>query len=298
MRSLRSAVVASLRNRGRALPARHLTAASEARPREVDLHRYAQPRTLVTKRVPVPGDSDKLAFTCDGFLSTYEAERLIAFSERRGFEPALVNIGAGRQAYVPESRRCSRSLIDSEFMAAAMWRRLRPLLPRAFTCPRERDGRGGDDERSARFDDDSASFDDGMRFGGRRWRAVGLNERLRFFKYEPGDYFRPHSDGRYVDGSGDGIYAADAPTSFLTMMVYLNAPERGGDTRFLRTPSAPRRGENGRDRADAADDDGGVAVTPAAGSALVFDHRLRHEGCLLEAGVKYAIRTDVMFERC
>ena len=98
MRSLRSAVVASLRNRGRALPVRHLTAASEARPREVDLHRYAQPRTLVTKRVPVPGDSDKLAFTCDGFLSTYEAERLIAFSERRGFEPALVNIGAGRQA--------------------------------------------------------------------------------------------------------------------------------------------------------------------------------------------------------
>ncbi len=280
MRSLRSAVVASLRNRGRALPARHLTAASEARPREVDLHRYAQPRTLVTKRVPVPGDSDKLAFTCDGFLSTYEAERLIAFSERRGFEPALVNIGAGRQAYVPESRRCSRSLIDSEFMAAAMWRRLRPLLPRAFTCPRERDGRGGDDERSARFDDDSASFDDGMRFGGRRWRAVGLNERLRFFKYEPGDYFRPHSDGRFTEGSDDGIYLASAPTSFLTVMVYLNAPERGGDTRFL-----PPYG-------------GGVAVAPAAGSALIFDHRLRHEGCMLEAGLKYAIRTDVMFVPC
>ena len=111
MRSLRSAVVASLRNRGRALPARHLTAASEARPREVDLHRYAQPRTLVTKRVPVPGDSDKLAFTCDGFLSTYEAERLIAFSERRGFEPALVNIGGGHQEFIKDYRDSGRFML-------------------------------------------------------------------------------------------------------------------------------------------------------------------------------------------
>ena len=32
--------------------------------------------------------------------------------------------------------------------------------------------------------------------------------------------------------------------------------------------------------------------------APLKDHRLRHEGCLLEAGVKYAIRTDVMFVPC
>ena len=34
---------------------------------------------------------------------------------------------------------------------------------------------------------------------------------------------------------------------------------------------------------------------PAAGLALVFDHTLLHEGALLKKGVKYAMRTDVMF---
>jgi prolyl 4-hydroxylase len=33
---------------------------------------------------------------------------------------------------------------------------------------------------------------------------------------------------------------------------------------------------------------------PEAGMVLLFEHRLMHEGSLLEAGVKYAIRTDVM----
>ena len=283
----RRAVVESTR---RARAARGLTTASDAA-----IRRYAQPRTLATTPVRLPDarDRDKLAFTCDGFLSEAEAQHLVAFAERRGFEPALINIGWGREVYAPDSRRGSRALVESDFMAAAMWRRLRPLLPRAFLGGDE----GGADEDGA-DEGGAGGFDGGMVFDGRRWRAVGLNERLRFFKYEPGDFFRPHSDGRYVDGSDDGIYADDAPTSFLTMMIYLNAPERGGDTRFLQTPSAPRRGKNSRDRADAADDDGGVAVTPAAGSALVFDHRLRHEGCLLEAGVKYAIRTDVMFVPC
>ena len=36
---------------------------------------------------------------------------------------------------------------------------------------------------------------------------------------------------------------------------------------------------------------------PKSGSVLVFDHELFHEGALLKEGVKYAIRTDVMYRR-
>lgn len=36
---------------------------------------------------------------------------------------------------------------------------------------------------------------------------------------------------------------------------------------------------------------------PSTGEALLFDHDIRHEGALLEEGVKYAIRTDVMYRR-
>ena len=40
-----------------------------------------------------------------------------------------------------------------------------------------------------------------------------------------------------------------------------------------------------------------VGVSPRPGLALVFDHNLCHEGATLLEGVKYAIRTDVMFTR-
>ena len=40
-----------------------------------------------------------------------------------------------------------------------------------------------------------------------------------------------------------------------------------------------------------------MSVQPETGSALIFDHAMTHEGALLKEGVKYAVRTDVMFER-
>lgn len=36
-------------------------------------------------------------------------------------------------------------------------------------------------------------------------------------------------------------------------------------------------------------------IEPTAGSALVFPHRLRHQGAPLIAGTKYVLRTDVMY---
>ena len=39
--------------------------------------------------------------------------------------------------------------------------------------------------------------------------------------------------------------------------------------------------------------DFGVEVTPRARSALMF--QLLHEGCVVQAGVKYVLRTDVMY---
>lgn len=67
----------------------------------------------------------------------------------------------------------------------------------------------------------------------------------------------------------------------MTVMLYLNAPARGGETAFL----------------DPHEQDLTEVVAPRAGRALVFDHRLLHEGSLLREGRKYAIRTDVMYAR-
>ena len=67
------------------------------------------------------------------------------------------------------------------------------------------------------------------------------------------------------------------------MLVYLNTPDRGGQTRS----HDPQAGGHGQ----------AVDVSPRKGLGLVFEHRLLHEGAEPKAGVKYALRTDLMFER-
>lgn len=100
------------------------------------------------------------------------------------------------------------------------------------------------------------------------WRICGANERLRCYRYEPGQYFKPHFDGAFHRHADE--------RSLLTFMVYLNDVEAGGDTAFL---------------------DLGLVVKPRAGTALVFNHHLFHESTTLQRGLKYAVRSDVMYRR-
>lgn len=105
-----------------------------------------------------------------------------------------------------------------------------------------------------------------------QWQLSGLNERFRFYRYDPGQSFKRHYDGSFHRPNGE--------QSFLTLMVYLNAEFTGGQTVFY----------DAHDRLRAR-------VEPAAGIALVFDHQLIHEGAPVESGRKYVLRTDVMFRR-
>ena len=97
-----------------------------------------------------------------------------------------------------------------------------------------------------------------------RLHARGLNERFRFYRYGPGQRFAPHVDGAYERTNGE--------RSRLTFMIYLNEGYQGGETRF-----------------------GWHTITGRTGMALWFDHRLRHEGAELIEGVKYVLRSDVMY---
>ena len=97
-------------------------------------------------------------------------------------------------------------------------------------------------------------------------RPAGVNERFRCYRYAPGQRFAPHYDGAFCRNPSE--------QSELTFMVYLNDGFVGGRTVFL---------------------DHGVEVAPRAGLALLFQHQLLHEGCEVEAGVKYVLRSDVMY---
>ncbi|XZG71426.1 prolyl hydroxylase family protein [Chitinibacteraceae bacterium HSL-7] len=92
----------------------------------------------------------------------------------------------------------------------------------------------------------------------------GLNERFRFYRYQDQQYFKFHVDGSFRRNENEA--------SCLSFLIYLNDGFSGGETDFI------------WDR-----------VRPQTGSALVFPHRLKHQGMAVTSGIKYVLRTDVMY---
>ncbi|KAH8598229.1 hypothetical protein B0O99DRAFT_592114 [Bisporella sp. PMI_857] len=113
---------------------------------------------------------------------------------------------------------------------------------------------------------------------GSKWKAIGLNDKFRFCK------FAPHQDGRRL---------ADLNTqSFMTINMYLNTlnPSSLGTTRVL-LPTAFS------EPSEPISFDVLAKVQPTLGSAAVFRDSLWHDGEELKSGVKYLLRTDVLYER-
>ena len=103
-----------------------------------------------------------------------------------------------------------------------------------------------------------------------------LNERLSFLKYSTGEYFRAHEDGYYIRPDNSEI-------SYITVQIYLNdlKEEDGGATTFI------------KDTYNRIYQD--YSIIPKVGRVLLFEHDIEHEGSILKNGLKYCIRTDVMY---
>jgi len=97
-------------------------------------------------------------------------------------------------------------------------------------------------------------------------RLCGANERLRCYRYGPGQRFAPHFDGAFVRDEHE--------QSLVSFLVYLNDGFEGGETVFLQN---------------------GETIVPRAGMALLFQHRVLHEGAPVRSGVKYVLRSDLMY---
>ncbi|EXJ73033.1 uncharacterized protein A1O5_04182 [Cladophialophora psammophila CBS 110553] len=119
---------------------------------------------------------------------------------------------------------------------------------------------------------------------GQVWSAVGLNTCFRLCKYKAGDGFSAHIDGRRL--------ATVDTQSFMTVNIYLNTvpTERGGATRFILDPTATGS-------SDTAASTVLCQNQPVQGSAAIFRDDVYHDGEVLLSGVKYLLRTDMMFQR-
>lgn len=177
-----------------------------------------------------------LAFVLYNVFTKEECDEYIKKSEKKGYKQALLNMGGNRQQLMTDIRNSSRCIWDSVEEVDKIWKRIKSYVPEVW-CHR---------------------------------KALGLNERLRILRYDPGEYFKPHYDGIYQRDNGE--------RSYITIQIYLNEGFKGGSTTFLSKSGAER-----------------VEVVPKIGSILVFEHPILHEGSELISGRKYTIRTDVMF---
>jgi prolyl 4-hydroxylase len=96
-------------------------------------------------------------------ISREECRALIELSENLGYESALINgaFNGPRGFVVQTGRNNSRFALEDTGLADALWRRVARAVPEKLN----------------------------------QQSVVGLNERLRFYRYEAGQSFGPHTDG-------------------------------------------------------------------------------------------------------
>ena len=168
-------------------------------------------------------------YTIPQFFSPEQCLLHIRNSESLGYDAATITTGQ-RVVLDQNVRNNTRVIIDDQQLATTLWLKLQ-----AHITP----------------------FMDGC-------QAIGLNERFRYYRYDPSQKFAGHVDSPFLRANGE--------KSKLTFMVYLNDEFAGGETAFSES-----------------------IISPVQGMALLFRHELFHEGCAVTSGRKYVLRSDVMF---
>jgi len=134
-----------------------------------------------------------------GVLDEEDCAELVARVNKKGYTPALLNIGQGLQKLDAYARDGHRVIVDSPELTAWLFEVIKPLLPETL---------GGSE-------------------------LIDLNERCRFLCYTPGQSFPAHHDGRY---SRPREHPHCGDFSRVTIQLYLHdvPSQAGGATNFLK----------------------------------------------------------------
>ncbi|KAJ7594886.1 oxidoreductase domain-containing protein [Mycena floridula] len=202
------------------------------------------------------------AWIMDGLFTDKELSRYLAAAEASAeWEPAKVNVTADYAVLNTSYRKGERIILDDMDLSSEMFSKIRPHLHEIEEIQIRARKRGQVKKKMVLF-------------------QVRMNERLRFLRYHPGDFFAAHCDGSYITPDMK-------QETFYTVQLYLpssvDGPSElpvGGTTRFL--------SYNGRAYSD---------VEPIPGRVLVFQHdKLLHTGEIVIKGTKCTVRSDILFE--
>lgn len=230
------------------------------------------------------------AVVLDHVLSPSECAKLLELAEasvadeNRNKEngspwaPALVNVGGGYEAAMLEYRNSDRIIWDEQDVVDRMWARLEkvPQIRESLMTYSLQD-------RVVLRPSSTSSHSTVPK---RTWDFHRVNKRMRFLKYGKGQFFKPHCDSPYSEVTADKRVVS----THYTVHLYLNDSKQevgrgaelvGGATSFL-----------------SSDEKRKLDVNPKAGRVLIFQHRrLYHSGDDVKEGIKYTMRTDIMYHK-
>lgn len=166
----------------------------------------------------------------ENFLTIEECQKWIDLSENLGYKEATVSLTSGAKM-MKGIRNNDRLIYENKDLAKTLWEKLKVFCPESID----------------------------------NYKAIGLNEQFRFYKYQVNQRFKRHIDGNFK--------RSEEERSFITFLIYLNDTFQGGETAF----------DN-------------LIISPKTGNALCFIHAQKHEGKIITSGIKYVFRSDVMYK--
>ncbi|SCV68574.1 BQ2448_695 [Microbotryum intermedium] len=185
-------------------------------------------------------------------------------------------------------------VIDSFLDPASLkrWHAFLPSIPLSPSPPQKRDEAYRTNDRFSKDDQDFAYnlwTRTGLKEACQREIAsntpghtpMGLSSNIRVYKYGPDAEFGPHYDD-------DSIDPRTGWKSEWTLLIYLSGEEDGvvgGETAFYPSPTIKRNGQE-------------LKVDLKRGRALLHKHGIDcmlHSGLKVQKGVKWVLRSDVLF---
>lgn len=220
---------------------------------------------------------EKRIITIDDVLTRDACEKLIATCDGKGWNKSSPSGGGHGRTGREDPRTNSFCVIFDDELAKILWKKVKDYL-----------------ESDLVFLGDNVYFNSVTK--GAEWMPSFIYNKMRIYKYNPGDAFPEHIDykvKRNVRRNGEEY----VQQSFLSVLVYLNDDFENGQTgywpnhngihcRFLRDieKQHPKK-------------DHQVLVIPRQGKCVIQDQNILHEGLPPTKGVKYLLRTDVIHER-
>ena len=141
-------------------------------------------------------------------------------------------------------------------------------------------------------------YDNEHIFNGKK--ALGLNKRFRFYRYDKGDFFKVHSDGAWTGSAviNEELISDAYPDRFsqMTFLILLTEDFEGGATQFFLDKDNPKLPSRNISNSNI------INLRTPAGGVLCFPHgyhplQYLHSSSEILFGVKYIIRSDVLLER-